>query len=107
MNYINCPSYSSIFFALHLQNIGEEIIVITINKNVKKFCDFSQIESILLTLPTLGFKNLYQVVDFKKQIDLILNKIPVIHSDKYYLLDNSFTIEGFYIAKEWSKKIKL
>jgi hypothetical protein len=39
MTYVYCECYSPIFWALHLRDKGEnEVTIITINKNVEKFC---------------------------------------------------------------------
>lgn len=107
MNYINCPSFSSIFFALYLKNKNRNITVVTINESVKKYCEFANIKYLFLKKINFGLKNPWRIVSFKKQIDNMISKIGVEENDNFYLLDNSFTLEGFYIAKEWSKKGKV
>jgi len=103
MIYINCPSYASLFFALHLKNKDEEVIVITINGSVKKYTEIVNIECIYLKNINFGIKKIYKIFEFKKQIDNIISTIEIRERDSFYLLDNSFTIEGFYLAKKWSK----
>jgi hypothetical protein len=40
-------------------------------------------------------------------MDNLIKKIDIKKEDIFYLLDNSFDINGFYLAKEWSKKGKV
>lgn len=104
MNYIFCPSYSSVFFALHLKNLGKEIKIITDNISVKKYCKAADIECIYFDYIGVPITAPYKIFILKSRIDNLIKKIGIKKEDKFYLLDNSFTINGFYLAKKWSKK---
>ena len=104
MNYIFCPSYSSVFFALHLKNSGKEIKIITDNISVKKYCRTADIECIYFDYIGVPITRPYKVLILKSIMDNLIKKIGVKKEDNFYLLDNSFTINGFYLAKKWSKK---
>lgn len=104
MNYIFCPSYLSIFFALHLKNSGKEIRVITNNISIKKYCSIADIDCIYydyISVPTTRF---YKMLVLKNRIDSLIKQIGVKKEDDFYLLDNSFDTSSFYLAKEWSTK---
>ena len=104
MNYIFCPSYASIFFALHLKNSGKEIKIITNNISVKKYCRSADIECIYFDYIGVPITRPYNVLILKRRLDNLIKKIGIKREDNFFLLDNSFTINGFYLAKEWSKK---
>jgi len=105
INYVNCPSYRSLFFAIYLHDKGEKVVVVTLNNNVKRFCKKVGIDYIFLPKPinkSLNFLNL--LFRFRRRVNDILNKINIQKSDRFYLLDNCFTLEGFYFVKKFSEK---
>ena len=104
MNYIFCPSYASVFFALHLKNSGKEIKIITYNISVKKYCRTADIKYIYFDYIGVPITRLYKIFILKSKIDNLIKKNDIKKEDNFYLLDNSFAINGFYLAKEWSKK---
>ena len=104
MNYIFCPSYASVFFALHLKNSGKEIKIITNNVSVRKYCGTADIECIYFDYVSVPITRPYKVLILKSRIDKLIKKIGIKREDNFYLLNNSFAINGFYLAKEWSKR---
>lgn len=107
MNYINCPSYDPLFFALYLKDKGEDIFIITRNQDVEKYCIFKGILHIKLTQPILSFKKLFSLTLFKIDVSLFFQDKKIKSKDKYYFFGNEHTIEGFYLAKLFSKKCKV
>ena len=104
MNYIFCPSYPSLFFALHLKNVGEDIKIITDSVSIQKYCGTAGIDCIYydyINVPTVQF---YKMLALKKRMDKLIQAIGVKNGDIFYLLDNSFDISSFYLAREWAKK---
>ena len=104
MNYVFCPSYASVFFALHLKNSGKGMKIITDNISVKKYCRTADIECIYFDYVSVPITVFYKIFILKSRIDNLIKKIGIKKGDNFYLSDNSFTINGFYLAKEWSKK---
>jgi hypothetical protein len=104
MNYIFCPSYASVFFALHLKSSGKEIKIITNNISVKKYCRSADIECIYFDYIDISITRFYKIFIFKSRIKNLIKKINIKKEDNFYLLDNTFCYNGFYLAKEWSKK---
>lgn len=104
MNYIICPSYASVFFALHLKNSGKKIKIITHNISVKKYCRTADIDCIYFDYVDVPITRLYKIFILKSRIDKLIKKINIKKEDNFYLLDNSYDINTFYLAKEWSKK---
>jgi len=107
INYINCPSYDSLFFALYLKEKGEKIFIITKNQDIKKYCDFVKIKCLKLNEPILSFKKLFSLTKFKLDVDLFFISKRIKHSDKFYFFGNEISIEGFYLAKLFSEKCKV
>jgi hypothetical protein len=104
-NYIFCPSYPSVFFALHLKNSGKEIKIITHNISVKKYCSTADIDCIYFdSVDVFPYTRLYKIFILKSRIDNLIKKMNIKKEDKFFLLDNSFDINTFYLAKECSKK---
>ena len=104
MNYIFCPSYPSVFFALHLKNSGKEIKIITHNLSIKKYCRIADIDCIYFDYVKVNITKIYKIFMLKSRIDNLIKKIDIKKEDNFYFLDNSFDIHTFYLAKEWSKK---
>lgn len=97
-NYIFIPSFTSIFFALHLHsNSMSETLVITSNLSVKLFLQEVGIKTIFYKAKNKPYCQ-YSV---KRQIDKILSKIN--KEANLYLLDNAFVVDGFYLAANWNK----
>ena len=107
MNYVNCPSYASLFFALHLKNRGEEITAITTSDNIKKYCDHVNIRCFQLKRFYFGTAIFQKIFEFKEQIHALIAHLKISPGDEYYLLDISYTLEGFYIARVLNDKIKV
>ena len=103
-NYINCPSYASLFLAIHLKNKGQRVKVTTINNSVKKFCKFVDISYISIPQLIVSLRAPHKIYEFKRKVNSIILDININKNDKFYLLDNSFTIEGFYLAKKFSQR---
>lgn len=104
MNYIFCPSYGSVFFALHLKNSGKEITIITHNISVKKYCGIADINCIYFDYVGVPITKFYKIFILKSRIDNLIRRIDIKKEDDFYLLDNSFDISAFYLARECSKK---
>jgi len=107
MNYINCPSYDPLFFALYLKDKGKDIFIITRNHDVQKYCEFTNISSIFLTQPVLSIKTLGSLFSFKKEADDFFNGLNLSPEDRFYFFGNEHTIEGFYLAKLFSEKCEV
>ena len=120
MNYVLCNAYQELFFALHLKESGEDITVVTYNKDIKKYCiaahiaclDFETIRfSFGLTVrPVLlarqAARTLREVSTLKRRLDDVLKKINLKEGDSFYFLSKEVCYEGFYLAKELSKRGK-
>ncbi len=104
MNYIFCPSYASVFFALHLRNSGKDIKIITDNISIRKYCRTFDIDYIYFDYVDVSIIRFYKMFISKNRIGNLIMKIDIKKEDDFYLLDNSFDINGFYLAKEWAKK---
>ena len=104
MNYIFCPAYRSLFFALYLRNSGKEITIITYNEDIKRYCSATNIEYIYFELIRPSVKSFYKVVTLKNKLDNLIEKIDFGKGNCFYLLDNAISYEGFYLAKKFSKK---
>ena len=104
MNYIFCPSYVSVFFALHLKNSSEKIKIITDNTSVEKYCRIAEIDCIYFDYTGIPVTRFYKIFVLRSRINNLLGKIGVKKEDKFYLLDNAFDISAFYLAKEWAKR---
>lgn len=96
--HIFVPSYPSIFFALFHLIKSDSVIIITNNRSIKKFLDHIQVEYIYYE-SEFSFKH---IIRHKKVLDTILNNNNFKHSN-FYLLDNAFAIDGFYLASKWNK----
>ena len=104
MSYIFCPSYPSLFFALHLKNAGKDIKIITDNVSIQKYCGTAGIDCIYydyINVPTTRF---YKMLALKKRMDKLIQEIGVKEGHDFYLLDNSIDISSFYLAREWAKR---
>jgi hypothetical protein len=104
MNYIFCPAYRSLFFALYLKNLGKEIAIVTYNKDIKKYCIATNIDYLYFEVLRPGIISFYKGGTLKKRLDILIEKIDFGKEDCFYLLDNAIAYEGFYLAKELSKK---
>ena len=65
MNYIFCPSYASVFFALHLKNLGKKIKIITDNISVKKYCKIAHINCIYFDYVWVSITKFYKIFVLK------------------------------------------
>ena len=104
MNYIFCSSYASVFFALNLKNSGKEIKIITDNISIDKYCRIAGIDCMYfdyISVPTARF---YEMFILKNRMDDLIKKLDIKREDDLYLLDNSFDISSFYLAKEWARR---
>lgn len=104
MNYIFCPSYASLFFALDLKNSGKDIKIITDNISVRNYCRTANLNGIYYEYVTVPITRLYKIATLRSRIDNLIKKVDIKKEDDFYLLDNSFDISCFYLAKEWSKR---
>lgn len=104
MNYIFCPAYRSLFFALYLRNLGKSITIITYNKDIKKYCVDTNIDHLYFEVLRPGIISFYKVGTLKSRLDNLIGRINFGKEDCFYLLDNAIAYEGFYLAKELSKK---
>ncbi len=96
--YIYVPSYLSLYFALYQKFIlNKEIIVITNNRSVKKILD-------KLSLNCVFFDFQVTIYNIYKTFFLLRKLLNSLCLDKdFYLLDNVIVLEGFYLAKHWTK----
>ena len=104
MDYIFCPSYADIFFALYLKNSGKEIKMITDNQSVEKFCRNADINSVYFEYITVPTTRPYKMFTLKIRMDNLIKRIDIQKGDVFYLLDDAFDISAFYLAKEWAKR---
>jgi len=104
MNYIFCPSYQPLFFALYLKDLRKEVTVITYNEGVRQFCTHTKIKHIHFELLRPGILDFFKVVILKKRLDHVIKKIDFSEEDNFYLLGREIAYEGFYLAKELSKR---
>jgi hypothetical protein len=107
MNYINCPSYSSIYYALDLINDGADVMILTSNASVVKYCEVTKINVKYYSNIHLGFWKATRIKTFKRQLDILYSSLQISPKDTFYLLDNSFTVEGFYLGFLFSGKCHL
>lgn len=103
MNYIFCPSYESLFFALHLKvKENKEVRIITYNESVKKFCGLIETKCFFFELPR--FRHFYKLWFLKKDLDRLLKLIDIKKEDNFFFFGSYLAYSGFYLAKEWAKK---
>ena len=99
MTYIYCECFSPIFWALYLRDKGEnEITIITINKNVEKFCLHISMKCIYFDRIPLSLSQYYNLKKFKRNIKSILELIKIKENEAFYILDNVCLLEGFYFS---------
>ena len=104
MKYIFCPSYASVFFALYLKNSENEIRIITDNISVREYCKIAELDYIYFDYVGVPITRFYKIATLRRRIDNLIKKVDIKEADDFYLLDNSYDISGFYLAKEWSKR---
>ena len=93
--YIFVPSYPSLFFALQKKLENSSIIVITNNHSVKLLLDELSIDYLYY-----DFKfNLKKIIECKKKLDNLFTLLDT--NKEFYLLDNAFAIDGFYLVSKW------
>lgn len=89
---------------MYLKNKGKEIKVITPDRDLKKFCEYTNIESIYFeSFDPWFIGEFYKIPKRKKILDDLIRKIDFGVNDNFYLLNNVGSIEGYYLAKEFSK----
>jgi hypothetical protein len=102
--YIYCPSYGSLFFALHRRQKGIDIKIITHNECIRKFCEDFNIAVYYFNYPRpLKLFIPMTHIFFKRSLDKFIETSGFTKSDKLFILDNAFEIFGFYIAQQYSK----
>lgn len=102
--YIYCPSYPSLFFALYRKQNGSNIKIVTDNECIKKFCEDFNFPFNFFTTPQIP--SIYKPIDyilFKKYLDKFIKTLKFTKDDQFFLLDYAYVPAGFYIAKECSK----
>ncbi|MES2284301.1 MAG: hypothetical protein V4547_01350 [Bacteroidota bacterium] len=99
MNYIYCESFAPIFFAEYKRSTGEDVVIITINKNVKKYCDLTGIYCTYMERVGLNILTFYKLFIFKNNIKKIIADFKINAKDRFYILDNCVILEGFYFTK--------
>ena len=106
MNYIFCGSYNGLLFALYIKNLGEEITVLSYNKNIIKYCKNENIKVIdFKKRPKTPHKSLIKLIRFKKILDKTIKKIDFKKDDKFFITGNmALGYDPFYLAKKLSKK---
>ncbi|MBI2860213.1 MAG: hypothetical protein HYX91_01745 [Chloroflexi bacterium] len=107
MNYVFCPSYGALFFALHLRNSGREASVITDNPGIRKYCRHAGISCIYFDYINIPALRPHRAFTVRRRMDGIVKQIGVKSADVFYLLDNTIDISAFYLARKWSKKGKV
>jgi len=107
MIYIYAECYASLYYSLWQINNGQSIIVITINESIKEFCKLNKIEYIYFKQNNLTLKNPISFLKFQQQIKTLYKGLKLQTIDTLILLDNSFAVNGFYLAKLWCKKHKV
>lgn len=104
MNYIFCGAYRALFFALYLKNLGKPITIITYNKDIIKYCNAADIDYVDYELLRPNLMTFFMVGALRSRLDNLIEKIDFGKEDCFYLLGNAVAYEGFYLAKELSKK---
>ncbi len=99
MNYLYCECFAPIFFAEYIKGKGEDITIITINKNLIKYCDFAQIRCIYIERVGLRTLSFHKLFIFKKNIWKVIDNLNINKEDKFYLFDDGYILEGFYFAR--------
>lgn len=103
--FIYCPSYGSLFFALYLKQNNFDIRVITHNESIIKFCNKVSIPVFDFQYPKINL--LFNPINYlrvKKNLDQFIKTLEFSKLDQFYLFDNAFEIFGFYITQQCSKK---
>ena len=77
MNYIFCPSYASVFFALHLKNSGEEIKIITDNMSINRYCQTAGIERVYFNYIGVPTTRFYEMFSLKSRMDALIKNLDV------------------------------
>jgi len=99
MLYIYSECYSPIFFALYKVNMRTEVTILTINKNVEKFCELMGIKCIFFHHYSIGIFNCWMIRDFKRQLKDLVKSLKWKEGDTFYILDNAFALDGFYLSR--------
>ena len=99
MTYIYCECFSPVFWALYLRDKDKnDITIITINKNIEKFCIHISMKCIYFERIPLSFLQYYNLGKFKRKIKSILALIKIKKNEAFYILDNVCLLEGFYFS---------
>jgi len=99
MKYLFIPSYPSIFFAIKCHNDSDgNVCIITTNNSVARLLESLKIRTIKIK----SIDKPYHVFAAKTTLDHILSSKN--KDDEFYLLDNIFCVEGFYLAAKWPSK---
>lgn len=97
MMYIFIPSYPSIYFAIYKALNNKDVTIVTNNRNVAKILKEIKINFLLMDFEF----DIKKIMSTKIKINdffLTLDK-----TKDFYLLDNIFCVEGFYLANRWPK----
>ena len=105
MVYINSHCFAPIFFALYNQyNTGIEHTILTTNENVYKFCKYVKLKCIYISSYKRNLRSIKTLVSNKNILNTIISEVNIKENDQFFLLDNVYTIEGFYFANKFSSK---
>ena len=109
MNYVYCPAYGALYFALHMLNKGDSVTVITANESIKRYCGFAEIRCVSLShyeianFPSL-LSGFHQLVARRRYLDRCLKSLDVRKEDRFYAVGAHAGYSGYYLAKQWAKR---
>lgn len=106
MIYIFCGSYKALLFALYLKNLGKKITILSANKDLIKYCVAEKINHIEFERRP-PFTSFFELFTYKKILNDVIKKINIDKDDIFILTGKMGSYEGFYFAKELSKRSRV
>jgi len=103
MDYINCPSYASLFFALHQAETGKDVTVISGNRELVRYCRETGISCKGIEAFDLSCRGLFRIHSYRRRIDSFVRSLNLSKTDIFYVLDTFYTLEGFYLAVRFKR----
>ena len=107
MNYIYCPSYTSIFLAFHIKNSGEDVKIITHNESISRFCEYVNMDFILFDYYhkiNFSVRDIVTLLRRKSYLDNLFRSIDPKRDDTLYFVGNIADFSLLYLVKKWTKK---
>jgi len=113
MNYVYCRAPKPLLFALYLKNVlGEEITLVTCDKDMISYCDIENIKYIQFELKDTQFEfgkykipSINKLSALKRTLDDVIKKIDIGKKDSFFLVGLKIKgYDSYYLAKKLSKK---